>query len=139
MIKIVQGLEFDVTSKKSIASTKLLEDDRLIRILEINDETNVVLKTVEGVYLRFRLSEVSKMKKNSVGVRGMRLEKSDCISDAEIFVPIENSSTELNSFPLFRNMSENIEDETDETDKKIKFYSSLRLAKRDTKGSRVND
>jgi len=139
MIKIVQGLEFDVASKKSIVSTKLLEDDRLVCILEINDETNVVLKTVGGIYLRFRLSEVSKMKKNSVGVRGMRLEKGDCINNAELFIPIENSSTELNSFPLFRNMSENIEDETDETDKKIKFYSSLRLARRDTKGSRVND
>lgn len=139
MIKIVQGLEFDVASKKSIVSTKLLEDDRLVCILEINDETNVVLKTVGGIYLRFRLSEVSKMKKNSVGVRGMKLEKGDCINNAEPFIPIENSSTELNSFPLFRNMSEDIEDETDETDKKIKFYSSLRLAKRDTKGSRVND
>ena len=139
MIKIVQGLEFDVASKKSIVSTKLLEDDRLVCVLEINEETNVVLKTVGGIYLRFRLSEVSKMKKNSVGVRGMRLERGDCINNAELFIPIENSSTELNSFPLFRNMSENIEDETDETDKKIKFYSSLRLAKRDTKGSRVND
>ncbi len=139
MIKIVQGLEFDVASKKSIVSTKLLEDDRLVCVLEINEETNVVLKTVGGIYLRFRLSEVSKMKKNSVGVRGMKLEKGDCINNAELFIPIENSSTELNSFPLFRNMSENIEDETDETDKKIKFYSSLRLARRDTKGSRVND
>lgn len=136
MIKIVQGLEFDVASKKSIVSTKLIEDDRLVCILEINDETNVVLKTVGGIYLRFRLSEVSKMKKNSVGVRGMKLEKGDCINNAELFIPIENSSTELNSFPLFRNMSEDIEDETD---KKIKFYSSLRLARRDTKGSRVND
>ncbi len=136
MLKTVQGSEFDVTSKKSIVSTKLLEDDRLVCILEINDETNVVLKTCGDIYLRFRLSEVSKMKKNSVGVRGMRLERGDLIEKAEVFTPIENSDDELKAFPLFRDISDDV---NMETDKKIRFYSSLRLAKRDTKGSRVND
>lgn len=135
MIKVVQGLEFDVATKKSIASTKLLEDDRLIAILEINGATNVVLKTRQDIYLRFRLSEVSKMKKNSVGVRGMRLEKGDVIEEAEVFTPIEDENNELNSFPLFRNINDNVEEKAD---KKISFYSSLRLAKRDTKGNRVN-
>lgn len=136
MLKVVSGSEFDVATKKSIVATKLLDEDRLISVLEINGETNVILKTKREIYLRFRLSDVSHMKKNSVGVRGMRLEKNDLVAEACVFTPIENIRNELASYPLF-NAEKELQVNENKTDDKIELYSSLRLAKRDTKGSRI--
>ncbi len=78
MIKQVEASEFD-SVKKSIASTKLTDDDRLIYVGEIFG-TETVLVSDKKTALRFRNEEISTLKKTSVGVRGMKLADGDHIS-----------------------------------------------------------
>ena len=44
------------------------------------------MKTNNGMYIRFKLSEVSEMKKASVGVRGIKLKDGDIVTDIVIGV-----------------------------------------------------
>ena len=74
MIKKVEGTEFQV-SKRTIAATKLQDEDRLVEVKVINDSQNVVLQTVNGYFLRFPAAEVPVKKKGALGVRGIRLRK----------------------------------------------------------------
>ena len=70
MIKKVAGSEFQVT-KRTIAATKLQDEDALVSIRPIRDVQDVVLMTENGFVLRFPAEEVSEKKKGAVGVRGM--------------------------------------------------------------------
>lgn len=76
MMKIVDGSEFDV-GKKTVAATKLMDDDFVVSVSVIDDQKNIVLQTKEGVFLRFDLIEIPEKKKGAVGVRGMKLSKED--------------------------------------------------------------
>jgi len=76
LVKQVPGEEF-ITSNRTVAATKLQEDDRLVSVLLVKDESETVLETKKGVFLRFALEEIPELKKNSRGVRGMKLEKED--------------------------------------------------------------
>ena len=77
-IKQVPCEEFE-TNNRQVASTKLAEGDRLIRILPITEigMNTVAIWTEEGYCLRFALDDVPIMKKASVGVRGIKLHKGD--------------------------------------------------------------
>lgn len=57
MIKKVEGTEFQVT-KRTIAATKLQDEDRLIEVKVVNDSQNAVLQTANGYFLRFPASEI---------------------------------------------------------------------------------
>lgn len=76
LVKLVPGSEF-VTNNRTVAATKLQEDDGLINVILVEDEAEAVLQTKNGFFLRFALEEISEMKKNSRGVRGIKLEKDD--------------------------------------------------------------
>lgn len=72
LVKIVPGEEFE-TNNRTVAATKLLDEDELAVVTMVNGENDVVLQTSGGVFLRFMLEEISEMKKNSRGVRGIKL------------------------------------------------------------------
>ena len=77
MTKVVDGSEFDV-SKRTIAATKLSDpEDRLVYIGYADQGEFMVLQTKDGYFIRFATSEIPEKKKGAVGVRGIRLEKSD--------------------------------------------------------------
>ena len=76
LVKQVPGEEF-ITNNRTVAATKLQDGDELIHVTLANHETDVVIQTKNGVFLRFPLEEISEMKKNSRGVRGIKLEKDD--------------------------------------------------------------
>ncbi len=80
MMKIVDGSEFDV-SKRTVAATKLNENDKVVSIITLDEQKNIVLQTKEGVFLRFSLEEIPEKKKSAVGVRGMKLNKDDLIEN----------------------------------------------------------
>ncbi len=84
MIKKVNGEEFQV-SKRTIAATKLQEDDELISVQVITDNQHVVMQTKDGYFLRFPAEEVAEKKKGAVGVRGMKLRKNDEIEQIYLF------------------------------------------------------
>ena len=87
-VKIVPGEEF-ITANKTVVATKLAGEDKLTEIREIGTEIDgtrdVVLPTVDGMFLKFQLEEIPELKKNSRGVRGIRLEKEDTLE--HVYLP----------------------------------------------------
>lgn len=84
MIKKVEGTEFQVL-KRTIAATKLQEEDGLISVNVVTENQNIVLQTKGGYFLRFPAEEVPEKKKGAVGVRGMKLQKKDEIEQVYLF------------------------------------------------------
>ena len=84
MIKKVKGNEFQV-AKRTIAATKLQEDDELISVQVITDDQHVVLQTKDGYFLRFSAQDVAEKKKAAVGVRGIKLRKNDELEQIYLF------------------------------------------------------
>lgn len=72
LVKLVPGEEFE-TNNRMVAATKLQDDDSVISIQLLEQQQDVVLQTSAGVFLRFRVEEISEMKKNARGVRGIKL------------------------------------------------------------------
>ena len=81
MVKLVDGGEFDV-SKRTVAATKLGEGDSVISVMPLTEQRSIVLRTREGYFLRFSIEEIPKLKKNALGVRGMKLGNKDTVEDA---------------------------------------------------------
>lgn len=114
LVKVVAGDEF-VTSNRMVAATKLTDDDKVSVIRFVDSETEVVLQTKEGMFLRFALEEIPLLKKNTRGVRGMKLESGDVLDqvyfpDSETKISYKGKEVHLNK---------------------------LKIAKRDGKGSKV--
>lgn len=135
MMKLVDTEEFQV-SKKTVAATKLLEGDKLMGIYKtdamietlsrftlegeiveesvVNSSQLVVVQTQEGVFLKFPLMEIPEKKKGAVGVRGIKLDREDFVSDVYLYNEGDDISIDFKG-------------------KSVEF-SRLKLAHRDTKG-----
>lgn len=84
MLKVVDGSEFE-TGKRTVAATKLGEEDRVLLAEPIEGSEQLVLQSQEGYFLRFSISEVPEKKKGAIGVRGMRLGANDCLESAYLY------------------------------------------------------
>ena len=84
MLKKVQGEEFQV-AKRTIAATKLQEEDEVVSVHVITANHQIVLQTKEGYFLRFGADEVPEKKKGAIGVRGIRLRKKDELEQVYLF------------------------------------------------------
>lgn len=84
MLKKVQGEEFQV-AKRTIAATKLQEEDEVVSVQVITANHQIVLQTKEGYFLRFGADEVPEKKKGAIGVRGIRLRKKDELEQVYLF------------------------------------------------------
>lgn len=113
-VKRVQAAVFE-TNNRTVAATKLADDDEVIAICPIALETEVVLQTSSGVFLRFMLEEISQMKKNARGVRGIRLGKDETLE--QVYLLGENPIV------MYKN--------------KEVHLNRLKINKRDGKGSKV--
>ena len=91
MCKIVSGGEFDV-AKRAVAATKLNEEDELVSVVVLTEQQNVILQSANGFFLRFPIEEISVMKKNAVGVRGIRLNEGDYIENV-YYTGMENDQS----------------------------------------------
>ncbi|MCR5209173.1 MAG: DNA topoisomerase 4 subunit A [Lachnospiraceae bacterium] len=91
MIKYVDGSEFDV-AKKTVAATKLNDDDELKGVCVMTPETYVVMASHKGYLLKIDTTQIPEKKKAAVGVRGMKLGSDDHIE--EVF--FGNSAEEKN-------------------------------------------
>ena len=116
MCKIVDGKEFDV-AKRTVAATKLMDDDEVVSVTILNEQNFIVLQTKEGLFSRFSLVEIPEKKKAAVGVRGMKLEGKDYIEN--VYYTLSGSEQVIK----YKN-------------KKIDL-NKLKLGKRDTKGVKV--
>ena len=106
MMKVVDGGEFDV-SKRTVAATKLQDGDRVISIVCIHDQKNIVLQSKDGYFLRFPVEEIPEKKKTAIGVRGMKLSDKDVLeavyytqNGVEVEVPYKSKNLILNTIKL---------------------------------------
>ena len=113
MCKLVEGAEFDV-AKRTIASTKLADEDELIFIGSASEMEQIVLQSHGGCFLRFLTQEVSTMKKTALGVRGMKLADDDYLEHAYLLAGHQEYTISYHD--------------------KEYALNKVRLAKRDTKG-----
>ncbi len=113
LVKQVPAEEF-VTNNRSVASTKLQDGEKLVCVRPASGG-DAVLQTADGYFLRFSSDEIGEMKKNSRGVRGMKLEKDDRLEHLYL----------VN------------EDQTVVFKKKEIQLNRLRVAKRDGKGTKA--
>jgi DNA gyrase subunit A len=138
MMKIVDADEFEV-AKKTVAATKLSDDDKVIgidetdvkveayskfnydgtivEVEEVISEKNVILQTNMGVFLKFPLTDIPMKKKSAVGVRGIKLAKDDFVED--VFLLGQNDEFTM------------------EYKGKMIDFGKMKLAHRDTKGTKV--
>ncbi len=114
MVKQVPAEEF-VTNNRSVAATKLQEDDSLLAVRIVGTETDLVLQSASGMFLRFSMEEIPELKKNSRGVRGMKLGAGDELE--EVYFVTQQPQV------LYK--------------EKEVHLNRLKLAKRDGKGSKV--
>ncbi|MCR5657564.1 MAG: DNA topoisomerase 4 subunit A [Butyrivibrio sp.] len=115
-MKVVDGGEFDVT-RRSVAATKLADDDEVISVQILHDISTVVLLSESGYFLRFKAEDIPEKKKGAVGVRGMRLSGKDTLRDVYYLTDgtdyvIEHNGKQLN-------------------------LDHLKIANRDTKGTKI--
>ncbi len=123
MIKIVDGAEF-IVQKKTVASTKLAEDDslaavRLVAAKEGSTNAQIIIQSEEGYFLRFSLEEVTRKKKGAIGIRGMKLQKDDYVKH----VYLTGVEDEDNPSIIYK--------------EKELIFSKIRLMGRDGKGVKV--
>ena len=116
MMKLVDGGEFDV-SKRTVAATKLGEGDKVVSVMSVLEQRNIILQTKEGFFLRFPIEEIPEKKKGAVGVRGMKLGAKDKV---ERVYYTQNG----------------VETSIEYKEKKI-LLNNLKAAKRDTKGTKI--
>ena len=138
MMKLVDSEEFQV-AKRTVACTKLADDDKLIGMYstdarveiyskfsldgEIKEEEvvesnqNVIVQTESGVFLKFPLTDIPMKKKSAVGVRGIKLSKDDYIEDVFLL-------TEGDEFTM-------------EYKGKSISFAKMKTAHRDTKGTKI--
>ena len=81
LVKLVSGKEFEST-RRTIAASKLAEDDKLIAVFDASSYNQLVLQSENGQFIRFALSEISEMKKTAAGVRGINLSAADKLTAA---------------------------------------------------------
>lgn len=84
MIKRVEGTEFQV-AKRTIAATKLQEEDGLLSVQVVTENQQTVLQTKNGYFLRFRAADIPEKKKGAVGVRGIKLQQNDELENVYLF------------------------------------------------------
>ncbi len=113
-VKLVPGEEF-VTNNRTVASTKLAEEDALVCVKPAGGEPEVVLQTSGDMFLRFATEEIPVMKKNSRGVRGMKLAEGEFLEQV-YYVQQE---------PVIRYKEKEV------------HLNRMKTAKRDGKGSKI--
>ncbi|MDO4307290.1 MAG: DNA topoisomerase (ATP-hydrolyzing) [Eubacteriales bacterium] len=108
MCKLVEGTEFDV-AKRTIASTKMSGENRLVFVGRSDEMEQVVLQSSGGYFLRFPKTEIPLKKKGAVGVRGMKLGDGDFLEHAylleghqEYTIPYHEKAYALNKVKLAR-------------------------------------
>ena len=117
MIKIVPGGEFE-TNNRTVAATKLQENDMLLSVQPADGMREAVIQTTSGIFLRFPIEEISEMKKNAKGVRGIKLGRTESLEAIHLL-----DGTEDDPIVMYK--------------EKTVHLSRLKIGHRDGKGSRA--
>lgn len=116
MMKLVDGAEFDV-AKRTVAASGLKEGDTLVKAAVLSGQTNVVLQSSRGLFLKLSLEEVPEKKKSALGVRGMKLDAGDTVEAVYLLKEGRDNFIDYGEKPVDLN--------------------KLKSGRRDTKGTKI--
>lgn len=113
MLKVVDGSEFDVAKRTTVA-TKLGEEDELLTVRTLEEGDTMVMQSEKDYFLRIDTEAIPQKKKGAIGVRGIRLGVGDALCAIYILSQGENISVKIKEKEIVLNR--------------------LHIGKRDTKG-----
>ena len=94
MLKTVAGSEF-IVGKKTTAATKLAENDEVIFIEMVREADTIVMRSKKEMFLRISAEQIPEKKKSAVGVRGMKLDAGDELSDIYLLRDGDSKTVEV--------------------------------------------
>jgi DNA gyrase subunit A len=107
--------------RSGIIAMKLEEGDSIAHVALCTEQDDVLLSTVEGQCIRFPVSDVRVFSgRNSIGVRGIRLEKKDELISMAIIRHVEATSEERVAYLKMANAVRRGEEGEDEEEEKVK-------------------
>ncbi|KYO67254.1 DNA gyrase subunit A [Thermovenabulum gondwanense] len=96
LIKKTLLSEFKAMRKTGIIAINLNPEDELIGVNLANDENEVILATLKGLSIRFKVKDVSPLGRSAKGVKAMSLQKDDrivafdmVVDDRDVFIITE--------------------------------------------------
>lgn len=92
LVKLVETAEYE-TNQKAVAATKLNDGDSLVSVLFCNGKEDIILQTKDNYFLRYDMSEVSVLKKNTKGIKGINIGDEDSLKAAYAFPKKDNGAT----------------------------------------------
>jgi DNA gyrase subunit A len=107
--------------RSGIIAMKLEEGDEIAHVALCTEQEDVLLSTVEGQCIRFPVSDVRVFSgRNSIGVRGIRLEKKDKLISMAIIRHVEATSEERVAYLKMANAVRRGDEGEDEEEEKVK-------------------
>ena len=94
MLKVVDGIEFDV-AKRTTAATKLTDGDEVLLVRRMKGNETLVMRSEKDFFLRIEASAIPEKKKVAVGVRGMKLGEGDYLTAIHLLAPGDNVNLEV--------------------------------------------
>lgn len=83
-VKKTETTEFEKIRRSGLIAIKLRESDSLEWVRETSGEDQVVIVTENGKCIRFNEKDVRPLGRASTGVRGIMLQKNDCVVEMDI-------------------------------------------------------
>ena len=115
MVKRVPGTEFE-SSKRTVNTSRINDGDKLFNVIEYDgDKSDILIISNKKLSIRFKISEISVLKKNSVGVCAYKLPNDESVMYCDIGNPSDSLKTEKTEIP----------------------FSRVRISKRNGKGTRL--
>ena len=94
MLKTVAGSEF-IVGKKTTAATRLAENDEVIFIEIVREADTIVMRSKKEMFLRISAEQIPEKKKSAVGVRGMKLDAGDELSNIYLLRDGDSKTVEV--------------------------------------------
>ena len=95
LIKLIDGTEFDLISRKTVMASKLSDGDSFVFIRNVELDDNIVFRTKNHYFLRINVSEAPEQKKNALGVKGISLSEKDEVTDVYLLKKGTDTTVEV--------------------------------------------
>ena len=76
--------EYDSSLRAGIIAVNLRDDDELVRVIQVNDNDDILMVSRMGQAIRFTGEEVRSMGRAAAGVRGMKMKASDEVVSCDV-------------------------------------------------------
>ena len=96
MVKRSSASLYAKCRKSGLIAVGLRDDDELVVVRPIRENSHVVLATADGIAIRFSCRDVRPMGRGATGVKGIALRREDCVV-AGVMLKADDQTTEIMS------------------------------------------